>query len=161
MSFRLLRDLGSKLLMNFNDRFYQKLNVFFQMILPLKQLSHDPKHQVVSAIIPIDFSGIRSVGYNGNASGLSHNRDSLDHGKSGFLHAEENCLMKAGLHQVDASQFLMLNTLAPCYMCAKRILNNKLKYVFYLEEYPEDTRGIQILKDEGIHCEPFKIEIPK
>ena len=144
----------------FNDRFYEKLNVFFQMILPLKQLSHDPKHQVVSAIIPMDFSGIRAVGYNGNAAGLGHERDSMNHGESGFLHAEENALMKAGLHQVDASEFLMLNTLAPCYMCAKRILNNKLKYVFFLEEYVSDTRGVQLLRDQGVRCEFFKLNLP-
>ena len=144
----------------FNKRFYEKLNVFFQMILPLKQLSHDPKHQVVSAIIPMDFSGIRAVGYNGNAAGLGHARDSMDHGESGFLHAEENALMKAGLHQVDASEFIMLNTLAPCYMCAKRILNNKLKYVFFLEEYVSDKRGVQLLKDQGVHCEFVSLKIP-
>jgi len=146
--------------MTFNKRFYEKLNVFFQMILPLKQLSHDPKHQVVSAIIPMDFSGIRAVGYNGNAAGLDHTRDSMDHGQSGFLHAEENALMKAGLHQVDASEFIMLNTLAPCYMCAKRILNNKLKYVFYLEEYTSDTKGVELLRDQGVHCEFVELVLP-
>jgi dCMP deaminase len=142
----------------FNKRFYDKLDVFFQMILPLKQLSHDPKHQVVSAIVPKDFSGIRAVGYNGNAAGLGHERDSMEHGESGFLHAEENALMKAGLHQVDASDYIMLNTLAPCLMCAKRILNNKIKYLFYLEEYSSDKRGIELLKKHGVYCEHYIVK---
>jgi dCMP deaminase len=142
----------------FSKRFYHKLSIFFEMILPLKKLSHDPKHQVVSAIIPDDFSGIRAVGYNGNASGLDHERDSIEHGESGFLHAEENALMKAGLHQVDASKYIMINTLAPCYMCAKRILNNNLETVFYLEEYKSDTRGVELLRSQGVHCEQISVE---
>ena len=141
----------------FNERFYFKLDVFFKMILPLKALSHDPKHQVVSAIVPKDFSGIRAVGYNGNAAGLSHERDSMEHGQSGFLHAEENCLMKAGLHQVDVDEFMMINTLAPCYLCAKRILNNRIKTVFYLDEYPDDTRGVELLRSQNVHCEQIKL----
>jgi dCMP deaminase len=141
----------------FNERFYFKLDVFFKMILPLKALSHDPKHQVVSAIVPKDFSGIRAVGYNGNASGLDHNRDSMAHGKSGFLHAEENCLMKAGLHQVNSDDYIMINTLAPCYLCAKRILNNRIRTVFYLDTYPDDSRGIELLKSQNVHCEQIKL----
>lgn len=142
----------------FPDRFYFKLRVFFETILPLKKLSHDPKHQVVAALIPRDFSGIRAIGYNGNASGLSHTRDSMEHGQSGFLHAEENCLMKAGLHQANPSDYLMLCTLAPCYMCAKRILNNRLKYVFYLDDYSDDRRGIELLRAQGVHVEKISLE---
>lgn len=142
----------------FGERFYFKLDVFFKMILPLKVLSHDPKRQVVSAIIPVDFSGIRSIGYNGNATGLTHVRDSMERGDSGFLHAEENCLMKAGLNQVDASQYLMLNTLAPCYLCAKRILNNRIKYFFYLEDYVNDPRGIELLKQANVYCEKITLK---
>ena len=140
-----------------NDRFYFKLKIFFEMILPLKKLSHDPKHQVVAAIIPTDFSGIRAVGYNGNAAGLSHERESMLHGETGFLHAEENCLMKAGLHQADASQFMKLCTLAPCTMCAKRILNNKIKTVFYLENYESDTSGLALLRQMGVYVEQIKL----
>ncbi len=142
---------------DFNERFYFKLNVFFQTILPLKKLSHDPKHQVVAALIPKDFSGIRAIGYNGNASGLSHERDSLEHGMSGFLHAEENCLMKAGLHQGKAENYLLLCTLAPCYMCAKRILNNRIKYVFYLDSYADDMRGIELLKSQNVFVQQIQL----
>lgn len=142
---------------SFNERFYFKLGVFFETILPLKKLSHDPKHQVVAALIPKDFSGIRAIGYNGNASGLGHQRDSMNHGESGFLHAEENCLMKAGLHQTEPSDYLMLCTLAPCYMCAKRILNNKIKFVFFLDEYPDDRRGIELLEQQGVHVEQISL----
>ena len=66
-------------------------------------LSYDTKHQVASIAVRKDFKDIHKCGYNGNFEGGSNERDSLEHGNSGFIHAEENWLIKNNLDEYQLS----------------------------------------------------------
>ena len=74
------------------DREKQKLSVFMKMCRELSTLSYDAKYKVSAIIITKDYREVCAIGYNGSYKGGPNERSSLDHGESGFLHAEENAL---------------------------------------------------------------------
>ena len=91
-------------------------------------------------------SQILAFGYNGDEAGGANCPLCLLPGQDGFLHAEENALLKVTLDE-PASMFI---TLSPCDMCAKRIINSrKIAQVYYLSEY-RDLSGISLLVSRGI-----------
>lgn len=109
--------------------------------------SHDPTFKVGAIIATSDNTQVLAVGYNGNAPGLPHTRDSDEPGKSNFLHAEENCLLKLDFHH--PSEKVMYVTLSPCLMCSKRILACRINHVVFGEAY-RDTSGIDLLRSCGV-----------
>jgi len=112
--------------------------------------SKDPKYKI-GAVIVTPF-GVLYPGYNGDEIGGTNKRDSMDTGKSGFIHAEENCIIKFDPTINKGSKLYV--TYNPCKMCARRIINTKaISEVYYENEYLEDLEGINILKRSGIKCE--------
>lgn len=131
----------------------KKLEVFVDIVKKISTLSHDNKHQVAAIIFPNDFSEITAIGYNGNARGLTHRRDSQESGKSGFIHAEMNCLLKAGLNKIsNREDYVMITTLSPCMQCAKLILNSGLKTLVYLKQWEkaEGFDALDLLRHRGV-----------
>ena len=108
--------------------------------------STDPKHRVGCVIVNKDNTSVLSIGYNGDHKGGSNSRLSLETGKSGFIHAENNALIKMDYHNPCIKKIYV--TLSPCYSCAQQIINAGIREVIYLEEYSID--GIKILEDSGI-----------
>ena len=104
--------------------------------------SIDPKHKVGVVIVTDDNTQVLSVGYNGDQKGGPNCRESLERGKSGFIHAEINALIKCDYNHPKKKKMYM--TLSPCDVCAKAIINAGIEEVIYLEEYPE-SNGINIL----------------
>jgi dCMP deaminase len=90
---------------------------------------------------------VLSIGYNGDQKGGKNQRDSLEVGKSGFIHAEINALIKCDYNNPTRKKMYL--TLSPCEICAKAIINAGIDEVVYLERY-EQSNGIDILKDAGI-----------
>ena len=112
--------------------------------------SKDPKFQVGAVIVTPE--GILYPGYNGDEKGGTNKRDSLEHGKSGFIHAEENCIIK--FNPVIHKGSVLYATHNPCRMCARRIVNTQAIWaVYYAIEYKEDMSGVEILRARGIRCE--------
>lgn len=115
-------------------------------------LSKDKKTKVGALIVTQE--GILYPGYNGTEIGGSNERDSLENGQSGFVHAEANAILKFNptIHK-DSHMYLTFN---PCVVCARMIVNTQaISRVFYRNEYRE-TKGLDILKNSGIYIKQVK-----
>ena len=115
-----------------------------------KQISRrsvDPKYKVGAVIVNDENTQVLSIGYNGDHKGGPNERESIETGESGFIHAEENALIKLDYNNPKYKK--MYVTLSPCTMCAKKIINAGIDEVIYLERYKQ-SNGIDILIDAGI-----------
>lgn len=112
---------------------------------------------------------ILSAGYNGAPVGM---RDCLELGclrdqmkiPSGRsheicrgVHAEQNAIIMAALHGVNTDGATMYITIKPCTICAKMIINAKVKKVVYESNYP-DTQGVNFLREAGVVVENIKTD---
>tara|TARA_B100001094_G_C18193390_1_gene808883 strand:- start:5292 stop:5711 length:420 start_codon:yes stop_codon:yes gene_type:complete len=121
--------------------------IWMQMAETIAQRSHHPTFKVGALIVTLDNTQVLSLGYNGNARGMSNVPQSEEPGCSGLLHAEINALIKLDYNNPkDKSMYL---TLSPCQNCAIAIINSGIKKVFYKEKYRDDT-GILMLVESGI-----------
>jgi dCMP deaminase len=109
--------------------------------------SHHPEYKVGAVIVSYDNTQVLSLGYNGNAAGMSNEPDSIKPGESGLLHAEINALLK--LDYNNPKDKVLYLTLMPCEYCAKAIVNSGIKKVVYKEEY-RCKKGVEILKAQNI-----------
>jgi len=113
----------------------------------ISERSYDDRYKVGAIVVSIDNTQVLAVGYNGNYSGGPNEADSAEPGKSGFIHAEINALLKCDYNYHKVKKLYV--TLSPCMMCAKAIINAGISEVIYDDEY-RDTAGIQLMKDTGI-----------
>jgi dCMP deaminase len=109
--------------------------------------SYDPRLRVGAIIVSEDNTTMLSVGYNGNYKGGPHVHESAEPGKSGFIHAELNALVKCDYNFPKRKH--MYVTHSPCRDCAKLIINAEIARVVYQWQY-RDTTGIDILHSAGI-----------
>jgi dCMP deaminase len=121
--------------------------IWTQFALMISGRSADPKHKVGCVIVSEDNTQVFAVGYNGDQKGGPNLRESEETGKSGFIHAEINALIKCDYNTSKNKKMYL--TLSPCCVCAKAIINAGIKEVVYLEKYI-DTEGIDILQSYGI-----------
>jgi len=127
--------------------------IWMTMAETIAQRSHHSTFKVGALIVTSDNTQVLSLGYNGNAAGMSNVPQSESPGCSGLLHAEINALLK--LDYNNPKDKVMYLTLSPCETCAKAIVNSGLKRVVYKERYRNDT-GIKILQKVGIEAEEFE-----
>ena len=116
----------------------------------IAQRSYDPRFKVGAVIVTDDNTQVLAVGYNGNHRGGKNTVESDEPGKSGFIHAENNALIKMDYNNPKGKK--MYVTLSPCLACAKLILNASIDEVFYLEDY-RDSSGIDLLREFGVTVE--------
>ena len=128
-------------------------SVWMKMAETIAQRSHHPTFKVGALIVTSDNTQVLSLGYNGNAAGMSNVPQSDVPGCSGLLHAEINALLKMDYN--NPKDKIMYITLSPCDMCAKAIVNSGIKKIVYKEQY-RNIEGLNILKDVGIIVERFK-----
>jgi dCMP deaminase len=111
--------------------------------------------QVGTIITTVDNKKIVGMGYNGNASGLDN--DACDHnmiGNCGCLHSEENACINCSY---DGHKNVYI-TIAPCVMCAKRLINlGNIFRVYYIDNY-RNNDGLILLTRKGINVE--KVDNP-
>ena len=119
----------------------------------ISRRSPDPNFKVGCCIVTEDNCQVLSIGYNGDHKGGSNLRDSLEPGKSGFIHAEINALIKLDYNNPKSKTLYI--TLSPCCQCAKAIINGGIERVVYRDEY-RDTSGIDLLQTHGIVVERYK-----
>ena len=121
--------------------------IWMQMAETISQRSHHPTFKVGALIVTSDNTQVLSLGYNGNAAGLSNVPQSEEPGCSGLLHAEINALLK--LDYNNPKDKVMYLTLSPCENCAMAIINSGIKKVVFKEQYRDDS-GIKMLQHANI-----------
>lgn len=109
--------------------------------------SYDTRMQVGAIIVSEDNTQMLSVGYNGNYKGGPHVHESSEPGKSGFIHAEINALVKCDYN--FAKKKHMYVTHSPCRDCSKLIINAEIARVVYQVPY-RDASGLDLLRSVGI-----------
>lgn len=151
--------LSQESLSSKNDRRPCWHETWMQIAKTIGERSYDKRLKVGAIVVAEDNTTMIAAGYNGNGAGLPNIPDSDEPGESGFIHAEENCLIKCPYHYPVGK--IMYVTHSPCKLCAKRILNAKIQRVVYDIEY-RDTSGIDLLKSMGITVEKLSdLLLPK
>lgn len=121
--------------------------IWMQMAETISQRSHHPTFKVGAIIVTSDNTQVLSLGYNGNAAGMSNVPKSNSPGCSGLLHAEMNALLKLDYNNPKGK--VMYITLSPCENCAMAIINSGIKKVVYKEEY-RNMSGVDLLRKANI-----------
>ena len=104
---------------------------------------------------------ILSTGYNGAPAGtkdcleLGCLRDELKipsgtrHEICRAVHAEQNAIIQASLHGISLEGATMYCTHSPCILCAKMMVNAKIKRIVSFSKYADDA-FIELFKEVGI-----------
>lgn len=116
---------------------------------------------------------ILATGYNGAAAGLKDClelgclRDELNipsgtrHEICRGIHAEQNVIIQASLHGVSLEGATVYVTHTPCILCAKMLVNARIKRFVTFGKYADDA-FIKLFKEAGIEFQvrerpPFEI----
>jgi len=119
--------------------------VYMRMAEELAKRSSCARLQVGTVLTDPELENVVAIGYNGNARGFPNQCDSTEPGRCGCIHSEQNALVKApGL--VDKVAFV---TASPCVMCAKLMVQAKVRWVFFRTAY-RDRSGIEVLERGGV-----------
>ena len=110
---------------------------------------------------------ILSTGYNGAAAGLKDClelgclRDELGipsgqrHEICRAIHAEQNVIIQAALHGVSLEGSTIYCTHTPCVLCAKMLVNARVKRFVSFGRYADDS-FVSLFKEAGIEFEHKK-----
>jgi dCMP deaminase len=128
--------------------------IWANFAVQIARRSVDPKHKVGAVVVNDENTQVLSIGYNGDQKGGPNERESIEVGESGFIHAEENALIKLDYNNPKRKK--MYVTLSPCTMCAKKIINAGVDEVIYLERYKQ-SNGIDILRKAGVFVRKFDL----
>ena len=111
---------------------------------------------------------ILTTGYNGAPTGLEHcdsvgcAREDVASGTRHELcravHAEQNAIIQAALHGISIEGSTLYCTHQPCILCAKMMINSRIKKVVYRESYPDKT-ALKFLEQAGIDVFKLKEKI--
>jgi dCMP deaminase len=107
--------------------------------------STDGSQKVGCVVVSADLERVLGVGYNGGAAGMN-DRAFIPADRSGYVHAEENALLKAGAIEKNKVMFL---THTPCVMCAKRAINSGVAVIHCRQPNQRDAMGVELLKEAG------------
>lgn len=127
--------------------------IWMSMAIILARRSIDPRTQVGSLVVSGDNTVVLAVGYNGDQRGGPNLVESLEPGKSGTIHAEENALIKMDYN--FPKRKVMYVTSMPCDMCAKKIINAGIDEVIWANEY-RDHSGVERLQRAGMKVRQYK-----
>lgn len=123
-------------------------DVWVNFVKDVAMRSSDQKFKVGAVIVTDDNTQVLALGYNGDHKGGPNQRDSLETGKSGYIHAEVNALIKCDYNNPKNKKMYL--THSPCPVCAKCIVNAGIRHVLYINDYEPDMSGIKILAESGI-----------
>lgn len=120
------------------------------------------RHHVGAVIV--NNGRILSTGYNGAPHGLEHCLDTgcireqqgiasgTRHEICRAVHAEQNAIIQAAIHGVSVTDGTLYCTHQPCILCAKMLINAKIKKVVYSVEYP-DKSALDFLGQAGVEVQ--------
>jgi len=118
------------------------------------QLSSAKRAQV-GAVIVKD-GRILSIGYNGMPSGWDNSCEhEVKTGNTGYgrklvtkdevIHAESNAITKVARSSESTEGSTLYTTMLPCLDCAKLIYQSGIRKVYYSDQYPKGTAGLDFL----------------
>jgi dCMP deaminase len=125
------------------QRAHVKLGIFKTILESISALSTSSRLKVSCIIFKKDFTKIASFGYNGNYQNAPINpetgteEESLEQGKDGFIHGEQNALAKFREH--DPENYIVFITHSPCKNCAKILANSGFKWIYWVNDYRENS----------------------
>lgn len=128
-------------------------DIWMSLTRTISERSHDPRLKVGCVVVTEDNTSVLGLGYNGDEAGGTNLPDSLEPGKSGFIHAEANALLKVNFGDHRNKKIYL--THSPCPVCARMIVNSGIKKLIYLDDYREKI-GLEILKKAGIEISKFE-----
>ncbi len=111
---------------------------------------------------------ILTTGYNGAPSGIAH-CDEVGCAREGVasgtrhelcraVHAEQNAIIQAALHGVSIEGSTLYCTHQPCILCAKMMINARIRKVVYANSYPDET-ALNFLAQAGIEVLRWKEKV--
>jgi deoxycytidylate deaminase len=121
--------------------------VWMELAENLSRRSCDIKTQVGAVIVSGDNTRVLSLGYNGTPHGFPNERESLEEGKAGTIHAEQNALYKLSYN--EQCEKIIYTTFSPCPECARGLIQCRINRVVYKTLF-RDTQGIEIIKRGNI-----------
>ena len=110
--------------------------IYMNFAITISERSVDPKYKIGAVAVSKDNDRVLAIGYNGDYAGGPNKRESLETGKSGFIHAEENMLIKLNYSEPYKKVYL---THSPCIYCAKKLINGKIDELIYKEVYDQSS----------------------
>ncbi len=123
-------------------------SIYMRLAWLMSERSTCERLSVGCVITSEDYRRVLSVGYNGNATGLSNCCDSTEAGACGDLHAEENACINCC--EPRSTPKVVFTTHLPCVMCAKRLINlGGVTRVYYESDYRK-REGVEVLRSVGI-----------
>lgn len=114
----------------------------------------------VGALLVLD-KRILATGYNGAPAGLAHCADTgclreklgvpagERHELCRGLHAEQNAIIQAAVHGVAIEGASLYCTHFPCVVCAKMLINAKIRQIYVAESYPDELSR-ELLNEAGV-----------
>ena len=135
---------------------------FLKIALVVAERSTCRRHHI--GAVAVKDKHILSTGYNGAPSGrkdcleLGCLRDELNipsgerHEICRGVHAEQNVIIQASLHGVSLEGSTVYSTHTPCRMCAKMLVNAKIKRLVTFGKY-NDEIFVNLFKDENLFQE--------
>ncbi len=129
---------------------------YFNVAKVIAQRSPDP-HTKVGAVI-VKNGVIIGTGYNGSPRGFKLRFNWYTEEKYNYvIHAEMNAIANAqsvGVSVVDADIYL---TLSPCHDCIKLLIQNRIRNIYYLDEYKDIELTKKIAENADINLERIKL----
>ena len=132
---------------------------FLKLVRIIAQRSTCRRRQVGALLIKD--KRIIASGYNGAPSGMPHcldigclreqlkipsgERQELCRG----LHAEMNAIIQAAIYGVSTKDSILYCTNYPCILCAKMLVQAKIKKLIFISDYP-DKEAKKVFEEAGI-----------
>lgn len=93
---------------------------------------------------------ILAFGYNGTPKGFDNICEIGEETKPEVLHAESNAILKCAQSTQSSNGSLLYVTVAPCFDCAKLIIQAGIIEVYYTTPYRLPS-GLELLSKAGIY----------
>jgi dCMP deaminase len=135
---------------------------YMKMAEELAKLSYAERKKVGCLIVKD--TQIISEGYNGTPKGFDNRCEYVDYvdemyTKAEVLHAESNAITKIARSTNSSDGATLYCTLAPCFDCAKLIIQAGIKRVVFKEKYPK--HGIALLNKASVEVHQLQTEETK
>lgn len=143
---------------------------FLKVALVVAERSTCRRHHI--GAVGVRDKHILTTGYNGAASGLKdclelgclRDQQKIDSGTRQeicrAIHAEQNVIIQASLHGINLKDATVYCTHTPCIICAKMLINAKIKRYVTFAEYADDS-FVKLFEEAGIKIDVLKKPSPE